>query len=210
MGTVRTLLYVCLLLVAGCVKSLPRIVHRVTPSVVMIEVTSNDGGERTGSGVVIGHNRILTARHVVDDANLVTVLFNDGIRCDAVRWCGDPSNDLGLIDIDVTKKLESLLLERDECIVGEQVFAIGSPYGLFNSFSVGYVSALDRYFDFFGEDDLLQLDIAANLGNSGCPIFNMQGHIVGILVGGINWADGINIAIPADTCKEFIDAIATW
>jgi len=89
--------------------------------------------------------------------------------------------------------------------VGEKVFAIGEPFGLFQTVSYGIVSALNVGIDFFGEKNLLQTDTPTNPGNSGCPLFNMNGEITSIVVGGKRLADGITFCVPEDICRLVID-----
>lgn len=204
MDAVRILVCLAMLFVIGCDKTLPDLVTEVVSSVVRVEITNDEGRQFRGSGVIVG-DFVLTARHIIDDVNEVTIFFDNGTEYRATEWTYDPNNDVGLIDITTVKGLQIAVFDDIECKPGQQVFIIGTPYGMFNSFSAGHVAAINRYEEFFGEDDLLQLDIAGNPGHSGCPVFNMQGRIVGILVGGIRLESGVIFAIPSDTCMEFID-----
>jgi len=180
-------------------------VHRI-PSTVFVKNITEEGWTVSGSGVVYNETGlILTAKHVVENGSLITVEFQNGDVCVAKAWFIDEKNDLAIIKIKPKSKLRPVKFNTNIC-VGQSVFIIGSPFGydFFNSMNVGYISGLYRDGSFFGESWMIQLDIAGNPGNSGCPVYNMNGQCIGILVGGINGADGINLIVPSEAILEFI------
>ncbi|MHA1883063.1 MAG: S1C family serine protease [Candidatus Thorarchaeota archaeon] len=198
-------------------KDLPTLINQLTPSVVKIVVEDEYGGW-SGSGVFIDDDLILTAGHVVDiqesTQTLIKVVLVDGTELEVVDYyMEDPTiADVGLVKVkwpEGVKKPAPLKL-GGEVVVGDPVFAIGEPFGLFPTVTKGIVSALDVDLpdDFYGEADVLQTDCPLNPGNSGCPLFNMKGEIVGICVGGVgvvNQSSGIGFCIPADVCKLVVD-----
>ena len=197
------------------VHSLTDVVYSVQDSVVQIIVDS-EYTHWSGSGVLISNDGlILTAGHVVRyvDVNNITVVFRNGIKVKAVDVYAEDKNitDCGLIRINVNnvnlKKIDPCKFGR--IAVGGKVFAIGQPHGLFQSVSLGIISALNVNFDYFGEKDLLQTDCPLNPGSSGCPMFNMKGRIIAICVGGIPQGHSIGFCVPADVCKLVIKKYIT-
>lgn len=185
---------------------LPTTIHDVYTSVVYVEA-GDDAGYWSGSGVVVDQRGIiLTAGHMLEDADFVIVHFADGTVRESVDWCIDPNNDVGIVQIiDFSGELNVSKLTTD-VVLGQQVFLIGSPLGkmYFNTISVGYLSKFDVFDSYYGSDLLFQLDGAANPGNSGCPAFNMKGEIVGIIIGGWMQYESMNYMTTADTCIEFV------
>lgn len=180
-------------------------VHRI-PSTVLVKNITEEGRTVSGSGVVYNETGlILTAKHVVENGSLITVEFQNGDVCVAKAWFIDKKNDLAIIKIKPKSKLRPVKFNTN-IIIGQPVLIIGSPYGyeFFNSVNVGMISGLYRDVSFFGESWMIQLDIAGNPGNSGCPVYNMRGQCIGILVGIINGADGINLIVPSEAILEFI------
>lgn len=201
------LVVICSILIIPVVRprELPDVINDVYPSVVYIEA---DGyyGKWSGSGVVV-HERglILTAKHILEDADYIRVTFPNGNVYDGVNWLVDPNDDVGILQIATLEDLPMSSFDTTNCRVGEEVFIIGSPFGLFNSVNKGIISAVDREVCFFGIEPMLQADIAGNPGNSGCPVFNMDGDVIGIIVGGIIGGDGIGFVTSADVCKKLVD-----
>lgn len=180
---------------------------RVSPSVVAISVAS-DVGFGSGSGFVIdteGH--IVTNYHVVEGANEIEVNFVDGtiVRADIVGT--DPDSDLAVIDVDnvaVEDLVPVTFGSSDEIVVGQQVLAIGSPFGQRWTMTAGIVSALDRAisgFTQFSIGGVIQTDAPINPGNSGGPLLNLAGEVVGVnsqinTTTGSN--SGIGFAVPSN------------
>lgn len=180
---------------------LPDLVEMVNPAIVQIEVIDEYGREWLGSGVIVHrHGLILTAKHIVEDANELTIILANGEEYKSINKMIDPNNDVGIIHIALLEYLSTVTFANDVQI-GEKVFIVGSPFGYSNSVAVGIVAGEDRDVPFFGIEPMLQLDIAGNPGNSGCGVFNLDCRLVGILVGRIYNSDGINFAIPSDICK---------
>jgi putative serine protease PepD len=140
-----------------------------------------------GSGFVVdkqGH--IVTNQHVVDGASSVEVTFADGSKASAKVVGTDPSNDLAVIKVDGvdSSKLQPLTLADSSSVkVGDAVYALGSPYGLEDSFTAGIVSALGRTIQSPNQHSIsgaIQTDAAINHGNSGGPLLNTSGQVVGV------------------------------
>jgi len=193
-------------------KSLPSLVRQVDDSVVKIEVDYMYG-EWSGTGVIISEDgTILTAGHVVDfellDDVKVTVTLKDGTILEVVDFykIDNDITDVGILKVDPNGyKLQEAKFVGFKPEIGEKVFAIGEPYGIYQYVTSGIISALNVDADFFGRKNLLMTDTPLNPGNSGCPLFNMKGQIVAILVGGIGGADGIGFCIPAEVCIAVIN-----
>lgn len=201
--------------------TLPELVEDVIDGVVHIKCS-----QWQGSGFVIGPRLIKTARHVVEGITDFTITTNDGHVVKATRAISHGSYDTACIYIDDLTcvaegsdgkyQVELKVLELGsikDCRLGEEIFLIGSPLGQihFNAVTVGYISKLDtRLEDFnypknYGWSDTITIDAVALGGNSGCPIFNMSGSVVGILVGGKS--DALNWIVPVDVFIDDIDVI---
>ena len=200
--------------------SVSEIYDRSYKSVVEISVssTSSDGplGEpqtqsALGSGFVYddqGH--IVTNAHVVDGAQSVSVRFWDGSTHDATVVGTDPSTDLAVIKVDAPSSLLAPLAlgDSDAVTVGEPVVAIGSPFGLEETVTSGIVSALHRQMSSpngFTIDDAIQTDAAINHGNSGGPLLDSQGKVIGVnsqIESESGGSDGVGFAIPASTVQS--------
>jgi S1-C subfamily serine protease len=180
---------------------------RVSPSVVAISVAS-DVGFGNGSGFVVdteGH--IVTNFHVIEGANEIEVNFVDGTIVRAEIVGTDPDSDLAVIDVDGVA-IEDLVPvtfgSSDEIVVGQQVLAIGSPFGQRWTMTAGIVSALDRAisgFTQFSIGGVIQTDAPINPGNSGGPLLNLAGEVVGVnsqinTTTGSN--SGIGFAVPSN------------
>ncbi|RLI19497.1 trypsin [Candidatus Bathyarchaeota archaeon] len=190
--------------------TLVEIYNRTKWSVVLISVRT-PFGRGTGSGFVYDkEGRIITNNHVVENAREIEVTFPDGTIAEAEIVGTDPYVDLAVIDVDVP---ESLLRpvkfgNSSQLLVGERVIAIGNPFGLEGTMTVGVVSALGRQMRAprgFVIVDVIQTDAAINPGNSGGPLLNMRGEVVGMntaIVSGTGQFAGIGFAIPIDTIKR--------
>jgi len=182
--------------------SLPDVVSSVIDNVVHIR---NNTGQWQGSGVLVASDLILTARHVAETGEDFDVLFNDGKVRKAKRAISSKKYDLGFIKLDLftdvpkcTTKVGSIY----DCRLGQRLFAIGSPYGdiNFNSVTSGIVSSLQRDLNeevpTYGWSCMFQTDTAGHPGNSGCPVYTMDGKVRGILVGG--YSNALIYCIPAE------------
>ncbi|GAH50532.1 unnamed protein product, partial [marine sediment metagenome] len=195
-------------------RGLPCLIERVSPSVVYVEAIADNyndnyeyGYDWSGSGVIIGSHIVLTARHIIEDANSLTITVVDGNTYEAVRWEVDPNNDCGLLFFEEDLGPVIKFADSDKIEIGDRVIIIGSPYGkeFLNTATNGIVSGLDREILFFGEDPMITADAASWPGNSGGPVFDIQGRVIGILVGGTWNGDNFSIVVPINICKEFYE-----
>jgi S1-C subfamily serine protease len=198
-------------------NSVNSVYRQARDSVVEITVTGAAeptpfGGEEQqrgqGSGFVYddqGH--VITNQHVVDDAQSLTVTMGDGSRYTATVVGSDPSTDLAVIKIDApASKLKPLELGDSNALrVGDTVVAIGSPFGLEGTVTAGIISALGREMEAtngFAIDDTIQTDAAINHGNSGGPLLNSRGEVIGVnaqIRSESGGNDGVGFAIPSST-----------
>jgi S1-C subfamily serine protease len=165
-----------------------------------------------GSGFVIdksGH--IVTNFHVVEGADEVEVSFSNGEEMDAAVIGNDPSTDIAVLKVDTdSRALKPLRLgDSDTLRVGDEVVAIGNPLGLERTMTAGIVSALGRVIDapnLFAIEGVIQTDAPINSGNSGGPLLNAAGRVVGvntqIVTAGSSGNIGIGLAVPIDTVKD--------
>lgn len=167
-----------------------------------------------GSGVIINTNgMIMTAAHVVESANLIKVKLHDGKSYDAEIIRSIPSADIALIKIvekvPGLKAVEMNKEEKNKVKSGHQVYIIGAPLGIEQSLSSGYVSGfLDRNALSNGNAaKFIQTDAAVNKGNSGGPMFNMKGHLIGIvsfILSQSGGSEGIGYAVDIRTAKQLL------
>ncbi len=159
-----------------------------------------------GSGFIISQDGyILTNDHVVDGADEIKVKLSDGREFSGEIRGLDPKLDLALIKIDAGEDLPVAKLGDSEGIkVGEWVMAIGNPFGLEQTVTVGIVSAKGRVIGAGPYDDFIQTDASINPGNSGGPLFNVQGEVVGINTAIVAQGQGIGFAIPVNMAKQII------
>lgn len=160
-----------------------------------------------GSGFIISADGyILTNDHVVNGADEIKVKLADGRTFTAELQGGDSKLDLALLKIDTgNEKLPvSTLGDSESLKVGEWVMAIGNPFGLAQTVTVGIVSAKGRVIGAGPYDDFIQTDASINPGNSGGPLFNSRGEVVGINTAIVAGGQGIGFAIPVDIAKDVI------
>ncbi len=159
-----------------------------------------------GSGFIISEDGyILTNDHVVDGADEITVKLSDGREFEGEVRGLDPKLDLALIKIDAGESLPVAILgESDNIKVGEWVMAIGNPFGLEQTVTVGIVSAKGRVIGAGPYDDFIQTDASINPGNSGGPLFNVQGEGIGINAAIVAGGQGIGFAIPVNMAKQIL------
>ncbi len=157
-----------------------------------------------GSGFVIDAKEgiVVTNNHVVADADAIEVVFADGGKLKAELVGRDTKTDLAVLKVDATaRKLTSVKFGDSDAIrIGDWVMAVGNPFGLGGSVSVGIVSARNRDINSGPYDDFIQTDAAINRGNSGGPLFNMRGEVIGIntaIISPSGGSIGIGFSIPA-------------
>ncbi len=172
-----------------------------------------------GSGVLISSDgQILTAAHVIQAADKIAVTFLDGQTIEAKVVTSAPWADIALLQLKKKPRLNKPVnLAVSETVkVGDRIFVIGAPYGLSHSLTVGYISS--RHFDEgltgnFTKIELFQTDAAVNSGNSGGPMFNLNGEVIGVVShirsrsGGF---EGIGFAITSNMTKEIIADKGLW
>ncbi len=156
-----------------------------------------------GSGFIIDkEGYILTNNHVVEKASSIKVRLSDDKEYDAKVVGKDAKTDLALIKINARNSLPVAYLgDSDTLEVGDWVMAVGNPYGLDHTVTVGIVSAKGRVIGQGPYDDFIQTDASINPGNSGGPLFDLQGQVVGINTAIISGGQGIGFAIPINLAK---------
>lgn len=177
-------------------NSIPNVINNVVH-------IRNNTGQWQGSGVLLAPDLVLTARHVVDNGEDFEVKTNDGKVYKAERAISSKKYDLGFLKLKDKLPCTTVVGDITECRLGQPVYAIGSPYGDMNQNSVtsGIVSSMARKLEDFGCPEtygwscVFQTDAAGHPGNSGCPIYTLDGKVRGILVGGIT--NAIVYCIPA-------------
>ncbi|HEV2092061.1 MAG TPA: trypsin-like peptidase domain-containing protein [Rubrobacter sp.] len=190
------------------------------PGVVSVDVSSQKMGPGGGSGFVLdegGH--IVTNQHVVDGAEEISVRFAGGIRRTAELVGEDPSTDVALIRVDAPESLlRPLTLGDSEALgVGDPVIAIGNPLNVGISVSTGIVSGLGRPItapNNFTISNAVQTDAAISSGNSGGPLLDARGTVIGInsqvaSAGSQGVAQGVGFAVPIDTVRGVVEELIT-
>jgi putative serine protease PepD len=191
-------------------------VVEITVSTPQQTPTGNQEAQAQGSGFVIdsdGH--IVTNDHVVENADSVSVRFWNGNTYDASVVGTDPSTDLAVIKVDAPSSIlhPVNLGDSSSVQVGDPVVAIGSPFGLEETVTSGIVSALHRQIEAlnrFTINDTIQTDAAINHGNSGGPLFNAAGQVIGVnsqIAGQTGANVGIGFSIPSDTVRSIADTL---
>ena len=165
-----------------------------------------------GSGFVIDPSGIvITNNHVVGDANDIVVIFTDGRKLKAKVIGKDPKVDVAVLKVESDKPLKTVKFgDSDKVRVGDGVMAVGNPFGLGETVTAGILSARNRNIESGPYDDFLQTDASINKGNSGAPLFNMQGEVIGIntaILSPSGGSIGIGFATPSDTVLPVIEQL---
>lgn len=162
-----------------------------------------------GSGVIISTDGyILTNYHVIERASRIRVMLSDERTYEARVVAGDEVNDLALIKIDTEEPLPAVAFAKeDDLYLGETVITLGNPFGLAHTVTVGVLSAKNREARYNGQvlyNDILQTDAAVNPGNSGGPLLNIDGELIGINVAIYQDAQNIGFAMPVKRAKTLL------
>lgn len=165
-----------------------------------------------GSGFIIdAKGYVVTNNHVIDDAEEITVILHDKTQYNATLVGLDPKTDLALLKIEGDRPFPYLKFgNSDEVRVGDWVIAIGNPYGLGGSVTAGIISARQRSINAGPFDDFLQTDASINRGNSGGPLFNRDGEVIGVntaIFSPTGGNIGIGFAIPVALAKPVLDQL---
>jgi serine protease Do len=188
------------------------------PSAVAIATVSGGGTlrssrESAGSGFVLSSDGyILTNHHVVEGASDITVLFSDGSEAAAEIAGGDSVTDVAVLKVDLDGLTPVRLGNSDGLMVGDKVAAIGNPLGeLSNSLTVGYISATQRIVEIDRNVPrlMLQTDASVSPGNSGGPLFNIYGEVIGVVTAKTvaSGVEGIGFAIPVNIAIAIADEL---
>ncbi|MCC0782563.1 trypsin-like peptidase domain-containing protein [Clostridioides sp. ES-S-0108-01] len=199
------------------------VAEKATPSVVGITTTSVDTNnmfaiptetQGVGTGIIVDSNGyILTNSHVISDgqATSVNVLFNDGSTTSGKVVWFDQQLDLAIVKVDKTGLTPAEFADSDKVKVGDISIAIGNPLGLDFQKTVtqGIISGLDRTIqtEKTNMTGLLQTDASINAGNSGGPLLNQKGQVIGINTAKASQAEGLGFAIPINTAKSIVEEV---
>ena len=165
-----------------------------------------------GSGFVIdATGLIVTNNHVISEADEITAVFNDGSKLKAEVLGRDSKTDLALLRVKPEKPLKAVkFANSDKLRLGEWVIAIGNPFSLGGSVTAGIVSARNRDINSGPYDNYIQTDASINRGNSGGPLFNLEGEVVGVntaIISPSGGSIGIGFAVPANTAMAVLDQL---
>lgn len=189
------------------------------PSYVAISTVSETSSEGAGSGIILtSDGYICTNQHVVEGAKTIKVILSDERMYTAEYIDGDALNDIAIIKINVRGLTPASIGSSQDSRVGDRVMAIGTPYGIDyrGTMTSGFISALDRQHVIRNDSGtvnkvqkLIQTDTSVNPGNSGGPLFNMNGEVIGVVamkIAGSQY-EGMGFAIPIETVIDMINDI---
>jgi S1-C subfamily serine protease len=194
------------------------VVERTGPAVVRIHMkmrgrSPRESGEGAGSGVIIAPDGfVLTNNHVVEQAAEVEVGLTDGSAFPAQPVGADPLTDLAVVRIGANGLPTAELGDSAALRVGQLVIAIGNPLGFQNTVSTGVISALGRALRSQSGrliENVIQTDVPLNPGNSGGPLVDSRGRVIGINTAMIAMAQGISFALPVNTAKWVVGELVT-
>ncbi len=194
---VVVVLILCLLFISFSVNAINFKAEEVYNSVVVIHTASG-----AGSGFVIEENVILTNAHVVGDYSNVNVELYDKTKLNGVVIKVDENIDLALVQ--VNKDLTPLALNSHTPEIGQDVYVIGAPKDMSYTMTKGIVSALDRS---LGGNKYIQIDASVNSGNSGGPLLDEEGKVLGVITLKHSDAEGIGFAVRAEDVDKFLNDI---
>jgi serine protease Do len=165
-----------------------------------------------GSGFIIdASGLVVTNNHVIADADEINVILNDGTKLKATLVGKDNKSDLALLRVHADQPIKAVKLgDSDKLRLGEWVIAIGNPFSLGGSVTAGIVSARNRDINSGPYDNYIQTDAAINRGNSGGPLFNLNGEVVGVntaIISPSGGSIGIGFAVPSNSAVAVIDQL---
>jgi len=168
-----------------------------------------------GSGFIISADGVVvTNNHVIEQADAIEVILQNGQRYDAIVVGRDPATDIAVLRVQTRTPLPYVNMgDSDTARVGDIVLAIGNPFGLGGSLSVGVVSARNRNIDAGRYDDFIQTDAAINRGNSGGPLFNSDGDVIGVntaIISPTGNSVGIGFATPTSIVRPVVDQLTRY
>lgn len=169
-----------------------------------------------GSGFILDGDKglVVTNNHVIDQADEIQVILHDDTKLNAKVIGRDADTDLAVLKVISTKKLKSVTWgDSDLMRVGDWVLAVGNPFGLGGTVTSGIISARQRNINAGRYDDFIQTDASINRGNSGGPMFNMRGEVIGIntaIFSPTGGSVGIGFAIPSNLSKPVIDQLIQY
>jgi serine protease Do len=168
-----------------------------------------------GSGFIISPDGVVvTNNHVIEAADAIEVILQNGQRYDATVVGRDPATDIAVLRVQTRTPLPYVNMgDSDTARVGDIVLAIGNPFGLGGSLSVGVVSARNRNIDAGRYDDFIQTDAAINRGNSGGPLFNTDGDVIGVntaIVSPTGASVGVGFATPTSIVRPVVDQLTRY
>src|ERR1700728_2930070 len=168
-----------------------------------------------GSGFIIdASGLVVTNNHVIADADEINVILNDGTKLPAQLVGKDSKADLALLPVHPDKPLKAVKFgDSDKLRLGQWVIAIGNPFSLGGTVTAGIVSARNRDIQSGPYDNYIQTDAAINRGNSGGPLFNLNGEVIGIntaIISPSGGSIGIGFAVPSDTARPVLDQLRQY
>ena len=168
-----------------------------------------------GSGFVVSKDGyVVTNNHVIEKADEIDVNFADGTSYEAEVVGNDPKTDIAVLKIEPDGPLEFVSWgDSESARVGDWVLAIGNPFGLGGSVSAGIISARNRDINAGPYDDFIQTDAAINRGNSGGPLFNLEGEVIGVntaIISPTGGSIGIGFAVPSDLASNVVDQLREY
>jgi len=200
-----------------------QVFQMIRPSLILIQTKGGNGdrehGSGLGSGVIITTSgEILTSLHVVAGADEILVTFADGTESAAVVVMEQPENDIAVLQPQLLPDIfvPAVLGNPGAMRVGDETFAVGNPFGLYSSMSAGVISGFDRTFQPPDSDQklegMIQIDAAVNPGNSGGPLLNRSGQVIGIVTGIVNPTEesffvGIGFAVPINVAVSGMGSV---
>lgn len=198
--------------------SIAEVANRLAPAVVSILVESRGSSVSAGTGMIItSDGYILTNKHVVDGARSITIITDNNDTYENVKLvCTDPTNDVAILKVNAKDLPTVTLGDSKTIIIGQQVIAIGNALGQYqNTITSGIISGLGRSLTAYSSDysmseelsDMIQTDAAINAGNSGGPLVNAAGEVIGINTAVSSEGSNLGFAIPISSVKGLIKSV---